>query len=100
MLDDLMVANFGDHLFLVVNGACKADDETHLRKHLADTCSIDVLADRALVALQGVEDATLNQMIALGFRPGETSVADMMFGGGPRHDQGHIDQVESALPAK
>src|SRR3954467_13406565 len=27
ILDDLMVANFGDHLFLVVNAACKAEDE-------------------------------------------------------------------------
>src|SRR6201999_4548089 len=26
ILDDLMVANFGDHLFLVVNAACKAED--------------------------------------------------------------------------
>ena len=31
ILDDLMVANFGDHLFLVVNAACKAEDEAHLR---------------------------------------------------------------------
>ncbi len=27
ILDDLMVANFGDHLFLVVNAACKIKDE-------------------------------------------------------------------------
>jgi aminomethyltransferase len=53
ILDDLMVANFGDHLFLVVNAACKAEDEAHLRKHLADICIIDSLADRALIALQG-----------------------------------------------
>ncbi len=53
ILDDLMVANFGDHLFLVVNAACKAEDEAHLRAHLSDRCSIDVLADRALIALQG-----------------------------------------------
>ncbi len=53
ILDDLMVANFGDHLFLVVNAACKAEDEAHLRKHLSDACTIDVLADRALIALQG-----------------------------------------------
>jgi aminomethyltransferase len=59
LLDDLMAANFGDHLFLVVNGACKAADEAHLRKHLADTCSIDVLADRALVALQGPKAASV-----------------------------------------
>ena len=52
----------------------------------------------ALVALQGVDDATLEQRLPLGFRPGDSSVAEMMFGGGPRHDQGHLDQVESALP--
>src|ERR1700756_33143 len=34
ILDDLMVANFGDALFLVVNAACKAEDEAHLRAHL------------------------------------------------------------------
>jgi aminomethyltransferase len=59
LLDDLMVANFGDHLFLVVNAACKAEDEAHLRKHLSDTCTIDVLADRALIALQGPKAATV-----------------------------------------
>src|ERR1700675_3077672 len=53
ILDDLMVANFGKHLFLVVNAACKAEDEAHLRAHLSDTCVIDSLGDRALVALQG-----------------------------------------------
>src|SRR5262249_28028852 len=53
ILDDLMVANFGDHLFLVVNAACKANDETHLRAHLTDACEIVALADRALMALQG-----------------------------------------------
>ena len=53
ILDDLMVANFGDHLFLVVNAACKADDEAHLRKHLSDICDIEPLTDRALIALQG-----------------------------------------------
>ncbi|WP_025037321.1 glycine cleavage system aminomethyltransferase GcvT [Bradyrhizobium sp. DOA9] len=53
ILDDLMVANFGDHLFLVVNAACKAADEAHLRANLSDACIIDALADRALIALQG-----------------------------------------------
>src|ERR1700726_1978849 len=53
ILDDLMVANFGKHLFLVVNAACKAEDEAHLREHLADVCIIEPLADRALIALQG-----------------------------------------------
>src|SRR3954453_13718532 len=35
ILYDLMLANFGDPLFLVVNAACKAEDEVHLRKHLS-----------------------------------------------------------------
>jgi len=53
ILDDLMVANFGSHLFLVVNAACKAEDEAHLRAGLQDVCVIEPLADRALIALQG-----------------------------------------------
>jgi aminomethyltransferase len=53
ILDDLMVANFGDHLFLVVNAACKTEDEAHLRKHLSDVCTIEPLTGRALIALQG-----------------------------------------------
>ena len=53
ILDDLMVANFGSHLFLVVNAACKTEDEAHLRANLADACVIEPLADRALIALQG-----------------------------------------------
>ena len=57
ILDDLMVANFGDHLFLVVNAACKTEDEAHLRKHLSDTCIIEPLPDRALIALQGPKAA-------------------------------------------
>jgi aminomethyltransferase len=53
ILDDLMVANFGDHLFLVVNAACKEADEAHLRAQLSDACTIEPLAQRALLALQG-----------------------------------------------
>jgi aminomethyltransferase len=53
ILDDLMVANFGSHLFLVVNAACKALDEAHLRANLSDACVIEPLSDRALIALQG-----------------------------------------------
>jgi aminomethyltransferase len=53
ILDDLMVANFGDHLFLVVNAACKAEDEALLKEHLSDVCFVEPLPDRALMALQG-----------------------------------------------
>lgn len=57
--DDLMVANAGDHLFLIVNAACKATDEAHLRAELSDVCTIEVLADRALIALQGPKAAAI-----------------------------------------
>ena len=54
ILDDLMAARIGeDILFLVVNAACKAEDEAHLRAHLSDSCVIEALPDRALIALQG-----------------------------------------------
>ena len=53
ILDDLMIANRGDHLFLVLNAARKADDIAHLRAHLGDNCSIDEVTDRALLAVQG-----------------------------------------------
>jgi len=65
LLDDLMVANFGDHLFLVVNAACKAADEAHLREHLSETCVIEPLANRALIALQGpVAETVLTKFCA------------------------------------
>lgn len=53
ILDDLMVSNGGDHLFVVVNAACKQQDLAHLNKHLAGRCEIEELSDRALLALQG-----------------------------------------------
>ena len=71
ILDDLMVTNAGDHLFLIVNAACKEADEAHLRTHLAAICEIEVL-DRALVALQGPQAAA----VLARFAP---AVADMRF---------------------
>ena len=53
VLDDLIVANRGDHLVLVVNAACKTADLAHLRRHLGQVCKIELLPDRALIALQG-----------------------------------------------
>jgi len=52
ILDDLMITHLDDHLFVVVNAACKDEDVAHLQKHLSDACDITVL-DRALIALQG-----------------------------------------------
>jgi aminomethyltransferase len=53
VIDDLMIANLGDCLYLVVNAARAAADLAHLERHLSDECRIDVLTDRVLLALQG-----------------------------------------------
>ncbi|WP_176426382.1 glycine cleavage system aminomethyltransferase GcvT [Cobetia crustatorum] len=53
ILDDLMIVNGGDHLYVVVNAACKDQDIAHLRVGLPTEIEIDVLNDRALLALQG-----------------------------------------------
>jgi len=58
ILDDLMVAHRGDHLLLVVNAACKADDLALLEAALAATCTVEML-DRALLALQGPKAAAV-----------------------------------------
>lgn len=63
ILDDLMVANRGDHLFLVVNAACKAADLAHLKAGLPD-CDVGMVGGRALVALQGPKaEAALARLV-------------------------------------
>jgi len=57
ILDDLMMANRGDHMFVVVNAACKADDIAHMRAHL-DGVDVEEITDRALLALQGPASET------------------------------------------
>jgi aminomethyltransferase len=65
ILDDLMIANRCDHLFLIVNAACKDADFEHLQKGLGDTCLVTMLDDRALVALQGPRaEAVLRELWA------------------------------------
>jgi aminomethyltransferase len=51
--DDLMVANLGTHLVLIVNATCKVSDEAHLRERLSNVCEVSMLSDRVLLALQG-----------------------------------------------
>jgi aminomethyltransferase len=62
ILDDLMAthwpadANGDERLFLVVNAARKAHDFAHIAAHLPDL-KLEVLDDRALLALQGPQAA-------------------------------------------
>ncbi|MEL6800193.1 MAG: glycine cleavage system aminomethyltransferase GcvT [Pseudomonadota bacterium] len=53
ILDDLMVANRGDHLFVVVNAARKEADLALMGAGLGDACEVALVTDRALLALQG-----------------------------------------------
>ncbi|WP_290690685.1 MULTISPECIES: glycine cleavage system aminomethyltransferase GcvT [unclassified Haematobacter] len=72
ILDDLMVANRGDHLFVVVNAACKDDDIAHMQRALRGRLTVEPLTDRALLALQGPQaEAALARLV-----PG---VTDMRF---------------------
>jgi aminomethyltransferase len=53
ILDDLMVSNRSDHFFMVINAGCKDADIVHMRETLSADCDIEVLEDRALIAIQG-----------------------------------------------
>jgi len=64
ILDDLMVANMGDSLFIVVNAACKNQDTAHLKKYLPKTLTLEILEDRALLALQGPKAAQILSQLA------------------------------------
>ncbi|HUZ75656.1 MAG TPA: glycine cleavage system aminomethyltransferase GcvT [Stellaceae bacterium] len=70
ILDDLMVMQRGDHLFLVVNAARKEADFAHLGRHLA---AVTPLRDRALLALQGPAAAAVLARLA----PGTSGLAFM-----------------------
>ncbi|MEP4198393.1 MAG: glycine cleavage system aminomethyltransferase GcvT [Aliishimia sp.] len=52
IMDDLMFANRGDHVFVVVNAACKTADIAHMQDKLSGV-SVTEITDRALLALQG-----------------------------------------------
>ena len=65
VMDDLMVTNEGnDSLYLVVNAACKEQDIAHLRANLGNDVELEVLDDRALIALQGPEAKTVMKRLA------------------------------------
>jgi aminomethyltransferase len=56
--DDIMVANLGDAIMLVVNAALKEEDRMRLESGIPNDCSLEVL-DRALLALQGPKAETV-----------------------------------------
>ncbi|ASA57382.1 glycine cleavage system aminomethyltransferase GcvT [Vibrio gazogenes] len=72
ILDDLMIANLGDCLFVVINAACKQQDIAHLKQHLPADLILEEMNDQALLALQGpLAVSVLSQLAPV--------VADMHF---------------------
>ena len=79
IMDDLIVSNARDHLFIVVNASMRDHDIGHMRDNLAGVEVIE-LTDRALVAVQGPKAETAVAFLApaaaeLGFM--ETTVANI-----------------------
>lgn len=72
ILDDLMISNAGDHLFVVVNAACKERDIALMQSGLEGQCTVTPLEDRALLALQGPAAGAVMARIA-------PETADMVF---------------------
>ncbi|WP_413702413.1 hypothetical protein ACLKMH_19890 [Psychromonas sp. KJ10-10] len=70
--DDLMVTNFGDHLFVVVNATCKDQDIKHLQANLPVDVQLEIIEDRALLALQGPKAVDVLKAL-------NPAVADMVF---------------------
>ena len=53
ILDDLIVTRRADDLFVVVNADCKEQDFAHMQAGMAGDATVEMLDDRALLALQG-----------------------------------------------
>lgn len=51
--DDIMFANRGDHIILVVNAACIETDLAYLREKISPEINVKHLTNRSLLALQG-----------------------------------------------
>jgi len=73
--DDLMFANRGDHLFVVVNAACKDADIARMKTSLPSNVTVEVITDRALLALQGPSAADV--LSTLNPRAGDMKFMDV-----------------------
>src|SRR5205814_414986 len=81
ILDDLMATRVEDGLFLVVNADRKETDLAHLRDHIAGATTVEMLPEKALLALQGPAAAAVLSrfapaVAALGFMTATEATLD------------------------
>jgi aminomethyltransferase len=80
--DDLMFARRGDELFVVVNAACKDADIARMRAGLEPEVTVQVLEDRALIAVQGPSaEAVITDMDTRAAGMGFMDVVDLTLDG-------------------
>jgi aminomethyltransferase len=62
-----MFVNRGDHLFVIVNGACKDNDLRHMQDRIGRRCEVTAMFDdRGLLALQGPKAVDALQRVVPG----------------------------------
>ncbi len=89
IIDDLMVARLAeDRVFIVVNASRKDVDFTHIATNLPPALAPSVMAERALLALQGPAAASVMQRLA-------PAAAELPFMGIAAVDIGGIDCIVS-----
>ena len=66
IIDDLMFFKREHDIFVIVNGACKADDIAHIQDRIAHRCQVIPMPQMALMALQGPQAVTALQRLCPG----------------------------------
>ena len=81
IIDDTIITNFSDHIFMVINAGCKHKDIPHLQHHLSEfrasgkDASIEIIEDRGLIALQGPKAAANLQK----YMPNDVDLSQVKF---------------------
>ena len=66
IIDDLMFFKREHDIFVIVNGACKADDIAHIQDRIGHRCQVIPMPQMALMALQGPQAVTALQRLCPG----------------------------------